>query len=169
MSESDRLIADEIPGLRRYARALTGDPGAADDLVQDCLVRALSRFHLWRSGSDLRAWLFTILHNVHANQARRRSRQPAVVPLSETVGEPTTPAAQDAGLEIRRLGEALGRLPDEQRAAVLLVGLEQLTYGEAAAVLGVPLGTLMSRLHRGRARLRGLMSGEAGAPLKRVK
>ena len=167
MKDRGRLVA-EIPRLRRYARGLTGDAAAADDLVQDCLERALSRFHLWRRGSNLRAWLFTILHNIHANEVRWRARRPAVVPFSDAVAPPARPPAQDAGIELRELEEALTGLSDEQRAAVLLVGLEQMSYREAAAVAGIPVGTLMSRLHRGRRRLRGLMSGEGEAPLKRV-
>ncbi len=169
MTDRERLIAAEIPRLRRYARALTRDRSAADDLVQDCLERAWSRLHLWRRGSNLRAWLFTILHNIHANDARRRARRPVVVPLSDGIGAAATPPAQDKGIEVENLRAALSRLPEDQRAAVLLVGLEQMSYREAAAVLGIPAGTLMSRLHRGRERLRGLMSGAADETLKRVK
>ncbi len=169
MNETDRLIVTEIPRLRRYARALTGDRTAADDLVQDCLERAWSRFHLWRRGSNLRAWLFTILHNIHANDARRRTRRPVVVPLTEASVVAVVPPSQDSGIEIANLEAALSQLSDDQRAAVLLVGLEQLSYREAAAALGIPAGTLMSRLHRGRERLRALMSGAADETLKRVK
>ncbi len=169
MNDTDRLIATEIPRLRRYAWALTGDLSAADDLVQDCLERAWSRFHLWRPGSNLRAWLFTILHNIHANDARRRMRRPVVVPLTDAVVVPAVPPSQDQGIEVANLDMALSRLPEDQRAAVLLVGLEELSYREAAAALGIPAGTLMSRLHRGRERLRGLMSGAGDETLKRVK
>ena len=169
MNDTDRLIATEIPRLRRYARALTGDRTAADDLVQDCLERAWSRFHMWRRGSNLRAWLFTIMHNIYANDARRRTRRPVVVPLSEAVSPPSVPPTQDQGIEVANLDAALSRLPEDQRAAVLLVGLEELSYLEAAAALGIPAGTLMSRLHRGRERLRGLTSGAPGESLKRVK
>ncbi len=169
MNDTGRLIAAEIPRLRRYAWALTGDRSAADDLVQDCLERAWSRLHLWRRGSNLRAWLFTILHNIYANDARRRMRRPVVVPLTDAVVAPAAPLTQDKGIEIANLDAALSRLPEDQRAAVLLVGLEELSYREAAAALGIPAGTLMSRLHRGRERLRGLMSGAADETLKRVK
>ncbi len=169
MNDADRLIVTEIPRLRRYAWVLTGDRTAADDLVQDCLERAWSRLHLWRRERNLRAWLFTILHNIYANDMRRRMRRPVVVPLADAAVSPGVPPTQDQGIEVANLVAALSRLPEEQRAAVLLVGLEQLSYREAATALGIPAGTLMSRLHRGRERLRGFMSGAADETLKRVK
>ena len=141
MNDTGRLIATEIPRLRRYAWALTGDRSAADDLVQDCLERAWSRLHLWRRGSNLRAWLFTILHNIYANDARRRMRRPVVVSLTDAVVTPAVPPTQDMGIEVANLDAALKRLPEDQRAAVLLVGLEELSYREAAAALGIPAGT----------------------------
>lgn len=169
MSDRDGLIAQQIPRLRRYARALTGDRHAADDLVQDTLERALSRFHLWRRGSDMRAWLFTIMHNVFVNQARSRARRQHEA-LEDDPPAEAVRAPEPDWLELRDLESALARLPHEQRAVVLLVGLEQLTYEEAARVLDVPTGTVMSRLSRGRSRLRGLLGGDfkAGA-LKVVK
>ena len=168
MSDHESQIAQHIPRLRRYARALTGDRSAADDLVQDTLERALSRFHLWRQGSDLRAWLFTIMHNIYVNQTRSRMRHP-----HETLDEPSADALQarepDWG-ELRDIDDALSRLPGEQRAVLLLVGLEQFTYEEAAQVLDIPLGTVMSRLSRGRERLRLLLDvGAASTTLKVVK
>ena len=169
MSDHDGLIAQQIPRLRRYARALTGDRSAADDLVQDTLERALSRFHLWRQGSDLRAWLFTIMHNIFVNQARSRARH-----QQEALdGDPNAEALRGRDpewLELRDLASALARVPDEQRAVLLLVGLEQFTYDEAARILDVPIGTVMSRLSRGRERLRALLGGEAAlSSLKIVK
>jgi RNA polymerase sigma-70 factor (ECF subfamily) len=170
LNDADRLIATESPRLRRYAWALTGDRAAADDLVQDCLERAWSRLHLWRRGSNLRAWLFTILHNIYVNDVRRRMRRPVVVPLTDAAVPPAVPPTQDHGIEVANVAAALSRLPEDQRAALLLVGLEELSYREAAAALGIPAGTLMSRLHRGRERLRGLlMSGAGDETLKRVK
>lgn len=169
MSELRHPIEEQIPRLRRYARALTGERGAADDLVQDTLERALSRFHLWRRGSDLRAWLFTIMHNLYVNQARSRARRRHEALEDDPAAEPVR-APEPDWLELRDLDRALARLADEQRAVLLLVGLEQLSYGEAARVLDVPIGTVMSRLSRGRERLRLILSGEAKvAPLKRVK
>lgn len=168
MNDHDGLIAQQIPRLRRYARALTGDRSAADDLVQDTLERAVSRFHLWRHGSDLRAWLFTIMHNIFVNQARSRARH-------QHEALEADPSAEARGrdpewLELRDLASALARVPDEQRAVLLLVGLEQFTYDEAARILEIPIGTVMSRLSRGRERLRVLLGGEAAvSSLKMVK
>jgi RNA polymerase sigma-70 factor (ECF subfamily) len=166
VSDHESQVAQHIPRLRRYARALAGDRSAADDLVQDTLERALSRFHLWRQGSDLRAWLFTIMHNIYVNQARSRMRHP-----HETLDEPSADALQarepDWG-ELRDIEDALSRLPDEQRAVVLLVGLEQFTYEEAAQVLDIPLGTVMSRLSRGRERLRLMLDGGPGSTTLKV-
>lgn len=167
MSERDRLIVAEIPRLRRYARALTRDPAAADDLVQDSLERAWSRFHMWRRGSDLRAWMFTIMHNLHANSVRKASTRPATFPLDEARAA-VGPRQEDA-LEFRGLARALAKLPDEQRQVVLLVGLEEMSYAEAAGVLGIPIGTVMSRLSRGRERLRGLMGAQGPAVVTRMK
>ena len=168
MSDHDGLIAEQIPRLRRYARALTGDRAAADDLVQDTLERALSRFHLWRRGSDLRAWLFTIMHNIFVNQVRARMRYP-----HQALDEPTADALQyrePDWSDLKDIGDALARLPVEQRTVVLLVGLEQFTYDEAARVLEVPIGTVMSRLSRARERMRVLLGGDfRAAALKVVK
>jgi len=166
-----QAIVEQIPHLRRYARALGHDAAAADDLVQDCLERALSRFHLFRPGGTLRGWLFAILHNLHVNQARRAGRRPGDGVLAEGGAETAAPAGQgpDRGLPVRDLARALDGLSDEQRAVVVLIGLEEMSYKEAAGILGVPVGTVMSRLARGRERLRELMeSGDAPA-LRRVK
>jgi len=155
--------------LRRYARALTGDRSAADDLVQDTLERALSRMHLWRRGSDLRAWLFTIMHNIYVNQARARARHQHEALETDPAAEALRGRDPD-WLELRDLESALARVPEEQRAVLLLVGLEQFTYDEAARVLDIPIGTVMSRLSRGRERLRALIGGDAGVTsLKLVK
>ena len=166
MADFRRLIVDQIPYLRRYARALVGNSVRADDLVQDCLERALGRAHLWRPSGDIRAWLFTIMHNLHANAARRYSRESAAVPLTDEAAAISTRATQEDRLEVENLVRALTQLPHAQRAALLLVGLEGMSYEEAAAIQGIPLGTLTSRLHRGRERLRELMSGPR---LRRVK
>jgi RNA polymerase sigma-70 factor (ECF subfamily) len=159
-------IAAHIPRLRRYARALAGDSHRADDLVQDTLERALTKFHLWRHGSDLRAWMFTIMHNVFINQLKARRE----LALDDSVEDGLQSAPQSDPLELRDLDTALRRLPLEQREVLLLVGLEQLSYAEASQALGVPVGTVMSRLSRGRERLRALMSGTATVTsLKAVK
>ena len=158
-----RLVA-QIPRLRRYARALTRDVAAADDLVQDCLMRAVSKSHLWQEGTDLRAWLFTILHNQYVNQVRRAVREGMAVALSDTEAKQALTIApnQDKRLELRDLERALAELPEDQRATVLLVGMEGLNYEEAAAVFDVPIGTIRSRLSRGRETLRQLMDRGPG-------
>jgi RNA polymerase sigma-70 factor (ECF subfamily) len=161
------LIVQNIPRLRRYARAMTGNRSRADDLVQDALERAWSRRYLWRRGSDLRAWLFTIMHNIFVNQIRQNREAHGHVPFDDDHDTPAT-AVSDQGLAIRDLARALEQLPAEYREVVLLVGLEQMSYGEVAKVLGVPPGTIMSRLSRGRERLRVLMSGQTTV-LRRVK
>ena len=170
MDARDRDFVQHIPRLRRYARALTGDRGRADDLVQDTLERALVKFHLWRPGSDLRAWMFTIMHNVYVNQVRANSSA-VVSALDDEAALPAIRATQSDRLEVLDLQIALLRLPEEQRAVLLLVGLEQMTYEEAAGVLNVPIGTVMSRLSRARERLRLLLSGGGVQPagLKVVK
>ena len=162
-------ITRHIPTLRRYARALTRDYTAAEDLVQDTLERAWRRLYLWRSGSDLRAWLFTIMHNVHMNQVKSQPHKWNRPAEDEALDLPVTPT-QEGRLELRDLYNALRRLSEDQRAVVLLIGLEQMSYEEAANVLGVPVGTVMSRLSRGREQLRILMNrGSATAQLKIVK
>jgi RNA polymerase sigma-70 factor (ECF subfamily) len=157
-------IAAHIPRLRRYARALAGDSHRADDLVQDTLERALTKFHLWRHGSDLRAWMFTIMHNVFINQLKARRE----LALDDAVEDGLQSAPQSDPLELRDLDTALRRLPVEQREVLLLVGLEQLSYAEASQALGVPVGTVMSRLSRGRERLRAVMSGTATVTILKV-
>jgi RNA polymerase sigma-70 factor (ECF subfamily) len=157
MTDLCRKIEAEIPRLRRYARALTRDAVTADDLVQDCLVRGLAKQHLWKEGTDLRAWLFTILHNQYVNQVRRAVREGAAVAISDT--EPSLTRGPDQGtrLELRDLDRGLARLPEEQRTVILLVGLEGMRYEAVAEIIGVPVGTVRSRLSRGREALRRLM------------
>ena len=156
MADPLRDIESEIPRLRRYARALTRDLIAADDLVQDCLTRALGKLHLWHQETDLRAWLFTILHNQYINHLRRTAREGAAVGLSER--EPLLARAPQQGmrLELRDLQRAIAKLPVTQRSVILLVGLEGMSYEDVAAVLDVPVGTIRSRLSRGREALRRL-------------
>ena len=167
-SEFSTRIDELIPRLRRYARALTGERNAADDLVQDTLERAWAKLHLWRSGSDLRAWLFTIMHNVYVNQVRSRAAS-ATLPLDDDMPDAPVRATQADMLEVRDIGAALRRLPVEQRTVILLVALEHMSYQETADTLGVPIGTVMSRLARARERLRIMLESEGGAPLKVVK
>jgi RNA polymerase sigma-70 factor, ECF subfamily len=151
------LLENEIPRLRRYARALTRDAARADDLVQACLLRALAKSHLWQPGTDLRAWLFTIMHNQHVNDIRRAVREGVGVPVEEIGSEQSIPATQGAALQLRDLDRAMMQLPHEQCQVLLLVGLEGMRYEEVASVLGVPVGTVRSRLSRGRGMLRRLL------------
>ncbi len=155
-----------VPNLRRYARALTRQAQQADDLVQDCLERALTRRHLWNPEGNTRAWLFTIMHNIHANQTRQRAGQPASVPIDERDGAFLRPATQTTRIAGIEMAAALERLPEEQRQVILLVALEGMSYGEVAETLGVAPGTVMSRLSRGRERLRRLM--DEGEPTLRI-
>lgn len=167
MNDYEHLIEQQIPRLRRYARALTGERVVADDLVQDTLERAWSKLHLWRRGSDLRAWLFTIMHNVYVNQLRSRAAHP-LVPLDEDDMNLPQRAMQTDMLEIRDLDVALRKLSDEQREVLLLIALEQFSYEETAKALGIPIGTVMSRLSRARERLRRIMGGPADTATLRV-
>lgn len=155
MDEAHRIV-ELIPRLRRYARALVSDRARADDLVQDTLERAWNKFHLWRPGSDLRAWLFTVMHNVHVNQVRA-SRDHAM--LDDEGPEMAVAAVQGASLEIRDLERALAVLSPEQREVLLLIALEDMSYAEVASMLDIPIGTVMSRLSRAREKLRALMHG----------
>lgn len=166
MNESQRLV-ELIPRLRRYARALVGDRATADDLVQDTLERAWAKLHLYRRGTDLRAWLFTVMHNVHVNRVRAAR---ITDPLEDEMPELAQRAPQGDALLVRDLDRAITRLPAEQRAVLLLVTLEEMSYEQVAGALGIPIGTVMSRLSRARDKLRAMMLGQpATAKLKLVK
>ena len=162
-------IVEHLPRLRRYARALLRDPVAADDLVQSCVERALGKQRLFKPGTNMRAWLFTIMHNVHINLARKQMQTANTMPLDQAAELPATPPSQEDALRVRDLAAALEQLPDEQRQVVLLVGLEGLSYKETADVLVAPVGTVMSRLARGREKLRALLEGNGAPHLRRVK
>jgi len=157
MGDFGKLLEEQIPRLRRYARAMTRGAPIADDLVQDCLMRAITKQHLWQPGTDLRAWLFTILHNQHVNYVRKSSSKGVSVQVEEVA--PFLPVEANAmpSLELRDLRAALAKLAIEQREAILLVGLEGMDYESTAKILNVPIGTVRSRLSRGRAELRKLM------------
>jgi RNA polymerase sigma-70 factor, ECF subfamily len=158
MANFHDLVEREIPRLRRYARALTRSADRADDLVQDTLVRAIAKAHLWQAGTDIRAWLFTIMHNQHVNLVRRDMREEATVDVDQLSSSLVATTDPTGARQLRELEQALGCLPEEQRAVILLVGLEGMSYETAAEVLRVPIGTVRSRLSRGREALRGLMS-----------
>jgi RNA polymerase sigma factor (sigma-70 family) len=164
-------IEDCIPALRRYAAALLHSRQDADDLVHDCLVRALDKLHTRRDDVDLRAWLFTIMHNLFVSQKRRAKVRPDSQALGEDTDERThgAPGDQEDRLRWKELLRVLNELPDDQRAVILLVAVEDLSYAEAARVLGIPIGTVMSRLGRGRERLRIAVQEAARPNLRRVK
>lgn len=166
MNEADHLV-ELIPRLRRYARALTGDRAGADDLVQDTLERAWAKLHLYRHGTDMRAWLFTVMHNVHVNKLRANR---ATEELEDDMAELAQRASQGDSLVVRDLDRSIALLPPEQRAVLLLVTLEDMSYEDVARTLAIPMGTVMSRLSRAREKLRAMMSGEpSSARLKVVK
>jgi RNA polymerase sigma-70 factor (ECF subfamily) len=158
------LIVPYIPNLRRYARALVGDRDGADDLVQDTLERAVRKFHLWKPG-DLRAWLFSIMHNVFVNQLKSRK-----IGLDVEIDEETLAARIPtvSGTDVMDLQRGLQGLAPEQREVVLLIALEDMSYADVSRALGIPIGTVMSRLSRGRERLRKLMDGQEKRTLKVV-
>ena len=157
-----------MPALRRYARALTRNADLADDLVQDCLERAIARRGLFRPSGPVRAWLFTILLNLHRNGLRASRRLGDTVDIA-TIAEPSIPAPQPAHIALAELARAIDTLPLEQKEALLLIALEGLPYQEAADILKIPLGTLMSRLGRARAALRILTGTPAETHLRTVK
>jgi len=160
--EFGRMIEAELPGLRRYAVALLRSGPDADDLVQETVARALDKHALWEPGTNLRAWLFTMMHNLRINRARASAREGLAVPADAATGLSVS-ANQAEAIAFRDLRKALDTLEEGHRAVVLLVGLEGLTYEEVADVLALPLGTVRSRLSRARARLRRLLDGEEEA------
>jgi RNA polymerase sigma-70 factor (ECF subfamily) len=172
MRDQTSLIEAHIPGLRRFACALLrGDRQGADDLVQDCLERALSAWHLRRSKGDVRGWLYTILYNRFLSEKHRQRRRGVPDALWDVAEAelPRVDGGQDWALEHRDLLRAFAALPEEQRSVLLLVGVEDLSYGEAARVLGVPIGTVMSRLSRGRERLRHYLNGGVNRPAAELR
>jgi RNA polymerase sigma-70 factor, ECF subfamily len=161
MSTFAQLLETEIPRLRRYARALTRDGSRVDDLVQSCLLRAVAKRHLWQAGTDLRAWLFTMLHNQNVNEVRRLVREGVAIPVEDVAGVLAASSNVEASLQLRDLERAIASLPEQQRQVIRLVGLEDRGYQEVAGILGIPVGTVRSRLSRGRDALRALIDGRA--------
>jgi RNA polymerase sigma factor (sigma-70 family) len=175
MADMAQLIEPLIPALRRYARSFLKDTAAADDLVQDTLERAISRWHQRRADGNTRTWLFTILHNLAINRLRQTARRGRDV-MVETVDEAevSKPSTQEDGLREADILAAIDRLPEEQRSVLLLISVEDMSYAETAHILAIPIGTVMSRLARARARLLRLLddptnSASEGPYLRRVK
>jgi len=169
MDEIAALLEPHIPALRRYAWALLRDGDAADDLVQDCLERALARWRLRRRDGNLRAWLFTIQRNLFLSGLRRGRRRGPDVDIDALAAVPSAEASQDSELMRRDVLAELDALSEEQRSVLLLVAVEDFSYAETARILGVPLGTVMSRLSRARAAMRRRLDSGSGAVLRRVK
>ena len=165
-----RQLLDAIPRLRRYARSLAFDPAVADDLTQSTLERALTHWHQFDQQRDMLVWLLSIAHNAHLDTRRRESRMTVTAPdeLQQTQDRRGADPGTDVGLRIDLMA-ALHRLSPEQREPLLLVCVEQLTYAEAAEVMHIPMGTVMSRVCRARAALRQFLDGgeRAGAPVLR--
>jgi len=163
-------LAGEIPHLRRFARALAGDASLADDLVQDCIERALRKSHLYDPARPLRAWLYAVLRNLFISGLRHESRSTVVKAVDDLVdGEGAVPPEQEDRLSASLVAEALNRLPPQHREVIVLVGLEEMSYRDVADILGVPIGTVMSRLSRARESLRQLLEDRGHTVLRRVK
>lgn len=163
-------LIQELPHLRRFSRALVGDAALADDLVQDCVERALNKSHLYDPARPLRAWLYAVLRNIYISSLRRDGRSTIVKAVEElTDGEDAVPPAQEDRLSANLVTEALNRLPPQHREVIVLVGLEELSYRDVAEVLGLPIGTVMSRLSRAREALRNILEDRGHTVLRRVK
>jgi RNA polymerase sigma-70 factor, ECF subfamily len=163
-----KSLLAELPHLRRFARALAGDAALADDLVQDCVERALKKQHLYDEARPLRAWLYAILRNIHVSQWRRTSHFGVMADIDDMQGgEPSTAPEQEQNLAVTVITQALDRLPPQQREVLVMVSLEEMSYREVAELIGVPMGTVMSRLSRARSALQAILE-ERGTQILRV-
>jgi RNA polymerase sigma-70 factor, ECF subfamily len=163
-------LVTEIPHLRRFARGLCGDAALADDLVQDCVERALLKQHLYDASRPLRAWLYAILRNIHISHWRRASQMGVMKPLDDMEEfEGATPPAQEQNLSVRLIADALDHLPQQQREVLVMISLEELSYKDAAEIIGVPIGTIMSRLSRARSSMQNLLEKRGTTVLRVVK
>ncbi len=168
MSSHAEQVLLHIPRLRRYARALLSDSEYAEDLLQETLARALTKLRLWRPGSNMRAWLFTIMHNQFVNDIRRSQKQQDVM-VEDHLDTASQSASAETQAHLNDIEFALQQLPDGQRAVLLLVSLEGMSYAEAAIVLGIKRGTVMSRLHRSREYLRKVLLENSGSNVKNIR
>jgi RNA polymerase sigma-70 factor (ECF subfamily) len=170
MNETKRMDVIGLLGpMRRYAKTLTRDEAQAEDLVQDALVRAYEGSSSFRSGGNLRGWLLSILHNTFIDSRRRHATEARRTQQAAELVEPTSPAEQESRVRLRQIQQAFMGLPEEQRTALHLIAIEGLSYQEAAESLGIPVGTLMSRLGRARAALRAFEAGAAQAVVGRPR
>ncbi len=160
----------ELPYLRRFARGLCGDSSLADDLVQDCVERALMKSHLYDPARPLRAWLYAVLRNIYVSNWRRNSKHTSAKELEDLEGfEGSVPPGQDSNFSVALITDALDTLPAQQREVLVLVSLEEVSYQQAAEIIGVPIGTIMSRLSRARAQLQNILEERGTTVLRRVK
>ena len=160
----------EIPHLRRFARALCGDASLADDLVQDCIERALNKSHLYDRTKPLRAWLYAVLRNIYISNWRRNAKHSGAKNVEDLVDfEGSVAPEQESNLSIALIADALDMLPPHQREVLVLISLEEVSYKDASEIIGVPLGTIMSRLSRARATLQNILEERGTTFLRRVK
>jgi RNA polymerase sigma-70 factor, ECF subfamily len=165
----NQLIA-EIPHLRRFARSLCGDASLADDLVQDCIERALKKSHLYDVTKPLRAWLYAVLRNIHVSNWRSNAKHQYAKNLDELQdGEGATRAEQEDNFSTYAITEALDKLPQQHREVLVLISLEEVSYRDASEIIGVPIGTIMSRLSRARLKLKDILEERETPFLRRVK
>lgn len=163
-------LTKELPHLRRFARALCGDAALADDLVQDCVERAMGKSHLYDPSRPLRAWLYAVLRNIFISGLRRDRRSSVIKTVDDLMeGEDAVAAAQEDRISVKQISEALDRLPTQHREVIVLVGLEEMSYRDVAEILAVPIGTVMSRLSRARSQLREILEQRGTTVLRRVK
>jgi RNA polymerase sigma-70 factor, ECF subfamily len=163
-------LITELPYLRRFARALAGDASLADDLVQDCVERALVKSHLYDPARPLRAWLFAVLRNIYVSNWRKNSKFSAAKNLDDLEGlEGSVEPEQETNLSVALIANALNSLPPQQREVLVLISLEEMSYKEASEIIGVPIGTIMSRLSRARSYLQSVLEERGTTVLRRVK
>jgi RNA polymerase sigma-70 factor, ECF subfamily len=168
--EFSTLLIAELPYLRRFARSLCGDAALADDLVQDTAERAIAKQHLYDPSRPLRAWLFAVLRNLFINGIRKKAQFHVVKNVDDlTDGEDAVAPEQEQGMSLRLITDALDRLPPQHREVIALVSLEEMSYRDVSEILGVPMGTVMSRLSRAREQMRGLLESRGTSVLRRVK
>ena len=159
---ADETILAQLPVLKKYALKLTKSAHLAEDLVQDCLARALSRRHLFNREANIRPWLFTVMHNLHVSSCRQSNVRLAFTKNQIAMSSEGREATQEHTTDLNRVFRAINTLPSEQRDVLVLVAIQELSYQEAADALGIPIGTVMSRLARGREKIRTLLKVDAG-------